>query len=261
MQARTAEENIKAQVAAQRRQIASQEKMEKAKLDLEEKRIILEEKYRSSQEARTEHDHNLAMLDRDMRNAASSLEKLADPAQYDTPSAYRAALYDKATPEQRRFFDNSEFTNVLDLYHAANASAKNTAANTEHTKTDTERLNESIKILKNDVYVSDMTHMSETDRINSENALRQIIADAGYELESLKYDYLTSEEGKQRQERIESAKKFWELAETRYGIPVKVLIQVARLIGAVYVGKGMGSSSANTGSIVRQSGYEFIYSN
>lgn len=145
-QMRNTTKQIKAQSETQDKAIKSQERIEKLKLEMEERRQTMEDFWKSKEEKRRQHDHDLAFLNNEMRNAASAVERLADPAQYDTPSAYRAALYDKATEEQRKFFDNHEFTNVLDLYHAANASAKNVAANTAHTLSATQIAERAAKI-------------------------------------------------------------------------------------------------------------------
>lgn len=253
-------------IVSNAQQAETVDKQIQAQIDMQEREIDFQREKWAAENARAQYDHNLAKLDREKRDAAAAITAMANPADYDTPAEYRKALYLKASPDQRKYFSDSVFSNAIDLYHAANANAKSVAATTEgtqattaHTKADTERLKTAVKILKNDLYISDQTILSQAERVNAENALRTLIAESGYKLEDLKYDYLTSEEGKDRQQKIERAKKFWELMESKYGIPARVLAKVARLVGAVYVGKGLGTSSA-AGQVVRQGGYEFIYS-
>ena len=111
--------------------------LEKQKFEFEKKKQEFAEKMeqeRNEREnaanAREEYEKSLKMLTIDMQNKAVSIERLVNPTEFDSPAAYRAALYEKCDDEQKKCFDNANFVATLNLHHAAEVAAKNTAANT-----------------------------------------------------------------------------------------------------------------------------------
>lgn len=126
--------------------------LEKQKLEFEKQKQKFAEKMeqeRNEREnaanAREEYEKSLKMLTIDMQNKAVSIERLVNPTEFDSPAAYRAALYEKCDDEQKKCFDNANFVETLNLHHAAEVAAKNTAANTGKTNQETINLKEAKK--------------------------------------------------------------------------------------------------------------------
>ena len=137
------------------KQIQAQKEMQERELNFQREKWNQENNRANAAAAREKYNHDLSILDRNEQNAAAAITSMADPADYDTPAAYRKALYSKASPDQRKYFNDSVFCNAIDQYHAANANAKSVAANTEGTKAttlytqeDTERIKTLTRQLK-----------------------------------------------------------------------------------------------------------------
>lgn len=145
----------------QERQLQVQQEMQDKQLAADREKWLAENNRAEAAAAREQYDHQLSKLNTEMRNAATAISSMANPADYDTPAAYRKALYLKASPEQRKYFDNAEFANALDLYHAANAAAKNTAARTSNVQASTSSIVSSTEIAKATSVLQEEKHRKE----------------------------------------------------------------------------------------------------
>lgn len=145
----------------QERQIQAQQEMQDKQLAAEREKWLAENRRADAAAAREEYEHQLSKFNTEMRNAATAISAMANPADYDTPAAYRKALYLKATPEQRKYFDNAEFANALDLYHTANAYAKSTAARTSNIQASTSSIVSATEIAKATSILQEEKHRKE----------------------------------------------------------------------------------------------------
>ena len=130
------------------KQIQAQMEMQERELDFQREKWNQENNRANAAAAREKYNHDLSKLDRKKQDAAAAITSMADPADYDTPAAYRKALYLKASPVQRKYFNDSVFCNAIDLYHAANAAAKNTAARTSNVEASTASVISATEIAK-----------------------------------------------------------------------------------------------------------------
>lgn len=232
-QYRNTKAQIKAQAEAQEREIQAQR-------DAQEREIRWQREKWSAENARAEYEQTLKKLSVDARNAASAIESFANPADYDTPAAYRKALYLKADPNQRKYFDNADFTNALDLYHAANASAKSVAASTEgtkattaYTKADTKRIQQVTKQLKAEF--DEWNSITGKDSREAELQARKVHADLlkladeyDYNIKESDYQALVSDQIPDGPSISSQANEFWR--EVFRCIPLESLAQILRLI-------------------------------
>nr|CAI9751181.1 hypothetical protein NPLVJFJD_NPLVJFJD_CDS_0010 [Microvirus sp.] len=145
----------------QERSLQVQQEMQDKQLAADREKWLAENRRADAAAAREEYDHQLSKLNTEMRNAATAVSAMANPADYDTPAAYRKALYMKAKPEQRKYFDNADFTNALDLYHAVNVAAKNTAARTSNVQASTSSIVSATEIAKVTSVLQEQKHRKE----------------------------------------------------------------------------------------------------
>ena len=139
---------MRQEMKMQERQIQAQKEMQEREIQFEREKWAAENARANAAAAREQYDHQLSKLDREKRDAAAAITAMANPADYDTPAAYRKALYLKASPDQRKYFNDSVFCNAIDLYHAANAAAKNTAARTSNVEASTASVISATEIAK-----------------------------------------------------------------------------------------------------------------
>lgn len=152
---------MRQEIKLQERQIQAQKEMQEREIQFEREKWASENRRADAAAAREQYDHQLSKLNTEMRNAATAVSAMANPADYDTPAAYRKALYMKAKPEQRKYFDNADFTNALDLYHAVNAAAKNTAARTSNVQASTSSIVSATEIAKATSVLQEQKHRKE----------------------------------------------------------------------------------------------------
>ena len=82
---------------------------------------------------------------------------------------------------------------------------------------------------------------SERETAIAENIVKQLCSATDFNYKSLELSYISSLEGKEREEAIMRAQSWWKVQEARYGIPLQYLVKIAGTLGLLYFTKGAGA--------------------
>lgn len=82
---------------------------------------------------------------------------------------------------------------------------------------------------------------SERETAIAENLVKRLCSATDFEYKKLELSYISSLEGKEREEAIMRAQSWWKVQEARYGIPLQYLVKIAGTLGLLYFTKGAGA--------------------